>query len=243
VGDFKNFHYEKHRNFEELIGIGEVGIVSQLDSFSQPADLHAETLDDSEKPFLGLVYLNKIFRLERDIPNLLRQSFIFNIYSFFEVSLYLICVHLGEKLAKKPRHDSIFDRKIYDLFSEKKPKYPQYKSFVTSHKGIYKSKEYFKKVIGFNFPAGGQEWEMIRKYQLVRNTLMHSGDQIYQEHEKIEKIINGLDYISINGVNIVIEPEFISTMLKNVDAFMKLLFSQLDINIRNWEEDVYQPYL
>jgi len=92
-------------------------------------------------------------------------------------------------------------------------------------------KIYLTKVllIDYNF-SKNINWNLIIKYQKIRNYITHYGNSIFNDDKllQISNVIKDLDNIIISKNEIIIEKEFITNSLKVYEKLFKSLFKQIN---------------
>lgn len=111
----------------------------------------ADIDDDASFSIYVKEYGNEINRLEDVFPNLLRVTLFIKCFSFLEVELF--------SLANKLKKELDLSLSINDLQGS----------------SIRKAQNYLKNVANIEFPDNDESWHEIKKYNILRNYLVHDG--------------------------------------------------------------------
>jgi hypothetical protein len=209
---FQNDYKIKLKDIFELLEIGERSFKKELGDFYNQVET-SEEVQKENPALIGLGIIGIEFKLTQDLPILLRQSIFSSSYFLFETILDSLANYLQEKY--------LIEISPSDL----------------RHNGIIRSKVYCKKVVGISFPDGSKEWQMIKRYNQIRNIIVHQSGEIgYEKIEKIESLVNEIPGLTIDhNQNLRMDDNFCLGVLKTIDNFMKDLFSILDKEKPNWE--------
>lgn len=130
-----------------------------------------DTIDDWDKQ-----YFDKEWHILNSVPNILKSSLLISIYSFFETE---------------------FDRVVKEFASKKSMKL---QLTDISDKGIDRAKKYIEKVLLVDLSSLKQEWDLLKDFQKIRNTLSHSG-YITKKTDVVKLIKNNGQYFDFNDTN------------------------------------------
>lgn len=132
-------------------------------------------------------------------------SFITLIYTFLESSLNDLCLILKEK--------NSIDLDLKDLKGD----------------GIFRSKNYLKKVCKINFDEGSYDWNEIVKLNAIRNCIVHTNGIIKKTNDptKLKNIISSLKTITIKDDEYLnISNKYIENIIQSVHSFLSKLFRE-----------------
>lgn len=142
-------------------------------------------------------YFNEYRKLEQRYPQHVRHSMFVSLCSFLEQQLVSLCRHYEKSQAL------ILDD--------------------VNGKGICKCHLYLEKVVGISFPTSSPQWQLILKYNVLRNQLVHVGPTIRRNDDKTPKTLAQLPGIKVDR-HIVVDETFYKSALVTVTAFFAELF-------------------
>ncbi len=91
---------------------------------------------------------------------------------------------------------------------------------------IAKSKKYLEKVIGLNLVGTDSIWNLIIKYQAIRNKIVHNDSRIGLQDKNIASQIAGISGVSINNNKIILmNKDFIISFWKLFDEYIEKIFT------------------
>ena len=132
---------------------------------------------------------------ENDIHDHLKiliQSLFIGAYSVLEYRLDEICKKISM------RYD--FNLKLHDI----------------SGKGITRSHKYIKKVIEIDFPDTSKSWRNIKKYNEIRNVIIHRQGVISPNNPKIDQVVGEYDGINIVDDKISLSKDFLRQVFNDI---------------------------
>jgi len=173
----------------------------------QRAKAEIQELGESAEHRAELVELLAESSRVEGIVNLMRQSFFVSLYAFLELWLRRECRVEGR------RRENV-KLSLSDLRG----------------RGIEQAKTYFTKVLESEFPFASEEWNKIKKYQWLRDCIVHrqgsltglSDYVIKSELKKFVEAENGLCLCG-PGSQILIEHDFCVEALQTIRSFLALL--------------------
>lgn len=90
---------------------------------------------------------------------------------------------------------------------------------------ILKSKKYLEKVIDLNLTGTEKNWNLITKYQFVRNKIVHNNSNVGEQSADFINQIEQMDGISISDGKIILtNKDFIISFWKLVDSYTSKIF-------------------
>lgn len=94
--------------------------------------------------------------------------------------------------------------------------------------GIFRAKNYLKKVCKINFPDSSHEWNEIEKLNRLRNCLVHAGGNIKKSSNqtKIENIVKDSNTVSIKEDYLNFTNKYIEDAIENVRKFLSNIFRE-----------------
>ena len=172
---------QKFSQIEELIKMIDNMFSNNSD---KPYSMLDVILKDKVSPLHAFVHNQKYYDLKNLYPNILWSSIFLTSYSIFEYCLSSICKSLPDEYSS--------------LYNDLK------------HKGINKSKVFFKKVCKIKFPDNIKEWDFIKNSNAVRNCIIHRSHNInsYKEGHKIFKFIKECNSLKTVDDKIILGREF-----------------------------------
>lgn len=148
----------------------------------------------------------KFFELEVAYPNYLWRGAFLTLYFFLEDKLIELCTALRKQFDHKLRVQDLKDS------------------------GITAAKTYIEKVCGLPVPTNSVEWQALKKYNLVRNCLVHNGGAIPLDRIAEQKYKELADYCSatdglelLSGYIVQVKEEFAMSVLETIGGFMNKL--------------------
>jgi len=207
--------------FSNESDIYQYQIGMELSSFHQYLELTNNFWDRKIKEFetelnslneRDMHYFDPEWYVLNSIPDLLKSSLLISIFSFFETE---------------------FDRVVKE-FATKKSLTLQLTDI--SDKGIDRAKKYIEKVLLVDLSSLKQEWDLLKDFQKIRNTLNHSG-YITQEKATIEIIKKLKQYFDFNETNGELrfsfkDMEYHKQMIGKIQIFLVELYKMLHSNIK-----------
>jgi hypothetical protein len=195
-------HFHLHTpldNFEDYCNTIESQFESKLKIFKEAeASISDEEIDDYFD-----FYIDDYTNFSDTFPDIHRKSLFITLYSYFENQLISIC---NEQQEIKNSSISISDLR---------------------GNGIEKAQKYFKKVLSIEFPDSTKEWVLLKKYNSIRNCIVHNqGDvNVYNDTKTLNNIITDFSYISTNRDDIILlQKEFCYEFLQLVRTFLSKLY-------------------
>ena len=145
-------------------------------------------------------FFNEYRKLEQRYPQHVRHSMFVSLCAFLEQHLVSLCRHYEKSQALN----------LDDV----------------NGKGIHKCRLYLEKVVGVAFPTTSPHWQLILKYNVLRNHLVHAGPTIRRNDDKTPKTLNQLPGVKADH-HIVVDETFYKSALATVTAFIDELFTVL----------------
>ena len=150
-------------------------------------------------------YEDKLEALD-EFARMLRKSFFVSLYTFLESQFNEEC--------RARRQEKNTQLVLSDI----------------SGSGIGRAKKYLAKVLEVDFPfASSLEWQEIRKYQQVRNCMVHSDGALegmgQDKIDKLKQYIDSKPTLSLSGNRIMIHSGFCEEALQTIGRFLLLLHS------------------
>jgi hypothetical protein len=125
-------------------------------------------------------------------------------WSTFEVDLDLLCQILAEQTSVRLRPNDL------------------------AGKGIVRSRNFLKKVLGVSFPDQSPVWDSIKRLNELRNVIVHRASRlIVSEDQNLRKFISTWPSITIENEQLRFSPAFLPATFDTVEAFWKELFALL----------------
>jgi len=139
---------------------------------------------------------------QSDFPSLLRSSAIITIYNLIEQYLDEICHHFGSRGISKIQLKDI------------------------NGKGIERAKTYLTKVVGIEFKTFNSQWSFIKKLNLIRNYIVHSGSILPKdENHKLNKFVESHHELTGKpGEELIVNKGFIHYSIDELSSFFEKLF-------------------
>jgi uncharacterized protein YutE (UPF0331/DUF86 family) len=145
---------------------------------------------------------DRIRELE-EYANLLRKSFFISLYTFLETRLNQECV-------RRAKYSIDTTIALSDLYG----------------RGIDRAKTYLVKVLGSTFPFGtSQEWEEIKQYAKLRNSIVHNDGKIKKYN--LQKYVEKHDELYFDGYPgkwVFLTKGFCRTALSTIESFLSALY-------------------
>jgi hypothetical protein len=170
----------------------------------QREDMDKYDRDDDDKEDLSwLFFTGDYYLYASEFPNILRTSIFVSCYSFYENQLNLFC-----KLLHRKRNLTL---SLTDIKGN----------------GIERAQVYLKKVAQIEFPDKSQEWQFLKKCNLIRNCVVHNGGVVEENAKELMKVIHSIDFISIQyhpfEQKIELKKEFCIEVIRNMRGFWEQL--------------------
>jgi len=181
---------------------------SKLKSLKSWIEKEASKITKEEQENFCELYTYNYNQLSRIFPNILRSSLFVMHYAFLENQLVNLCESLHKWLNYR-------------------------KEFTGTHiqgKGIFKARNYMKKVGNINFPDQKPSWDNIVSYNYIRNFIMHNGGKLdnSKRAEKVKSFMNARPSISLDHLeNIQFSKSFCPEVNNTLRSFFHDLFKVL----------------
>lgn len=194
----------------------------KLQKLSEAIEEQSKILTEEELD-ISLEYIrDDLIDLDNIFPSLLRYSVVVATYSTIEEAfLMIVKPHLASALGYKNelKLNPKFQTKLDHLVG---------KNVLLKQLGTYMDRK-----MDFEFPFHSKEWDFLMDLNIIRNNIVHCNGRTWDDKkpERLERVINR--YKTINyGPNkeIVLEKEFISHMIKQVESFLSLLLKEIERN-------------
>jgi hypothetical protein len=145
-------------------------------------------------------HLDEVSPYSQDFPKIMRNSLFVSIYTFLEDKIVELCVSDTDALLE-----------LSDIKGQ----------------GIHQASIYLKKVLRIDFPDNSNEWQYIKKANLIRNCIAHSsGDVSKSRNEtKLRNAVQDMPSISIDKMGYLnLDSELCLDFIENVGSFLKQLY-------------------
>ena len=202
---FKSLFNSQVEYLEEYLDITEGTLEKKLKEFDESIDEKVRELSAEDKEEFYEFYSDDYWKYSKVIPNLNRSSIFLLFYTFFEHKLFLLAENFS---------------------SHKKCKLIQKD---ISGQGIERSKIYFEKVLEINFPSDSIEWERLKNYGKIRNSIAHNGSKVKEsEFKTLNSFSKAVNNFSINHLKeIELQEIFLSNFLKDVQGLFNKIYSNI----------------
>jgi hypothetical protein len=155
-------------SFRNYLTVMEDFLQKYSQDFQKKVSKHLNELGKDQQTVYVEWHADELETIEKDFPRILRYSCFTLLYSLVETNLEKICnyVRSSMSLALAPK----------DLVG----------------KGVERSRVYLKEVANVEFPDSTSEWNEIKNYNLVRNSIVHRQGILTdsEDSRKIEKYIS-----------------------------------------------------
>ena len=149
----------------------------------------------------------KIEKNVEEMPATLYSALFASSYHFFEHDLNELC-----RIVEREKRLSSFDDWRTD-------------------RGIHRAKSYLHRVAGFDFPSGGEDWELIVSLGRLRNLIAHNGARLdgSRTANTIEGFVRGRSDLQVTTTgDIIFSRDFTSSAVNHLRDFwldLALIFS------------------
>lgn len=140
--------------------------------------------------------------ISSEFPNILNQSIYLTVYSTFENDFFILCEAC---------------QKIEDLKIGPRD--------INGQNYLEKCRKYCSKVLNINFDSMNEKWAEIRKYQLIRNSIVHNNGTIKSPDKDLLEFIENSNGIKFDIKNLSIEIESIDFLKTMIDKFICFLLA------------------
>jgi len=191
--------------YAELI---EKLIEKEFKKFNLKVEKEAAKLSDEQKDGLYDYYSDEHWNFSKGYSDILRTSLFIKCYSLLEYELDALCKHLCEK--------NNYSLILTDL----------------NGKGIFRAKDYLKKVALINFPDSTNEWQEVTAYNKIRNIFVHNAGTFDNEESlnKLAYIFNTHTSIKSDKLlQIHLEKEFCFEVITVLKQFFDKLFKTIPV--------------
>jgi hypothetical protein len=202
---FKSLFDSQIEHLEEYLVITEETLENKLKEFDESVEEKVKELAEENKEEFYEFYSDDYWKYSKVIPNLNRSSIFLLFYTFFEHKLFLLAENLSSHKKCKLNQKDI------------------------SGQGIERTKIYFEKVLGINFPSNSIEWERLKNYGKIRNSIAHNGSKVKEsEFNVLNSFSNTVNNFSINHLKeIELKENFLSNFLKDVQELFNRIYSSI----------------
>jgi len=181
----------------------------KLEKFNAMVDKLAPNIPPEDLDDFYDSYGDDGWKLQETFPDILRKSLFLTCYSRFEHGINSLCRFFSKQTEYK--------LKLSDL----------------KHEGIIKAQVYLKNVVGIEFPDQTTSWQDIKKYNLIRNYIVHNDSELNvsekpKEAEEIRRFIEQKTTSSVDtGNKIKLSKEFSIDFINTLRVFLRELYKVL----------------
>ncbi|MGG0150733.1 hypothetical protein [Bacillus mycoides] len=188
---------------------------------SRVIEEQSKTLTEEELDICLEYIQDDLIDLNINFPSLLRYSVVVATYSTMEEAfLGIVKPHMANRYKDELKLNRNFDKRLNELVG---------KSNLLKQLGIYMAKE-----MDFEFPFNSKEWKFLMDLNIIRNNIVHCNGRTWDDKypERLKRVIALYDSINYGpNKEIVLEREFISFMISQVEKFLFLLLEPVNFEI------------
>ena len=174
--------------------------MTQYDSMAKHIEEQGDLNDFNE------IWLEQEFEYDYIYPRILQNSFLVTVYAYLEEWLGWFYETVRERgsltIGWQDLHGDMLGR----------------------------ARTYLEKLGGISFPADSTTWEQIRRYQQLRNCLVHQNGRLQEDDKKLRAFARTkglLSGILMSGDILFLTKEFCEEVLSTVRAFLNELHESL----------------
>ena len=178
----------------------------KLDTFNLMVDKLASNIPTEDIDDFYDSFGDDGWKLQETFPDILRKSMFLTCYSRFEHGINSLCRFFSKQTEYK--------LKLSDL----------------KHEGIIKAQVYLKSVVGIEFPDQTTSWQDVKKYNLIRNYIVHNDSEL-DESEKAKEVRRFIEQKTTStidkGNKIKLSKEFSINFINTLRIFLGELYKVL----------------